>query len=181
MRKCPDCGFEFDDDKSFCPSCGKYMPRIKNPYPSAEQSAFTEREEPAKSEPEKELLREEEPAFERERSFSEPDEQMSFEHGALSTEQEALSTGRENAPSAWSFVLTIFLLSLPVVGLIYAIALACGGTKYEAKKSLARGIFLYGFILLVLISAAVIVTMLVFGEENFALFVNDLLGMEPLL
>ena len=78
-------------------------------------------------------------------------------------------------------MLTIFLLSVPAVGLIYAIALACGGTKYEAKKNLARGIFLYGFILLVLISAAVIVTMLVFGEENFALFVNDLLGMEPLI
>ena len=39
MRKCPDCGFEFDDDKSFCPSCGKYMPRIKNPYPSAEENS----------------------------------------------------------------------------------------------------------------------------------------------
>ena len=38
MRKCSDCGFEFDDDKSFCPSCGKYMPKIKNPYTIADCS-----------------------------------------------------------------------------------------------------------------------------------------------
>ena len=162
MRKCPDCGFEFDDDKSFCPSCGKYMPKIKNPYPSAEDNS-------AKAPAAPEQPAEEQPAAEPENCVSMPSElpPRSFEHA--------------DEPSTWSFMLTIFLLSLPVVGLIYAIALACGGTKYEAKKNLARGIFLYGFILLVLISAAVIVTMLVFGEENFALFVNDLLGMEPLI
>ena len=172
MRKCPDCGFEFDDDKSFCPSCGKYMPRIKNPYPSAEDNsakAPAAPEQPAEHAAPEDIFEEEQPAAEPEKHVSMPSElpPRSFEHA--------------DEPSTWSFVLTIFLLSLPVVGLIYAIALACGGTKYEAKKNLARGIFLYGFILLVLASAAVIVTMLVFGEENFALFVNDLLGMEPLI
>lgn len=66
MRKCSDCGFEFDDDKSFCPSCGKYMPKIKNPYPIADCSpdnAFIEQEQQNIHEPAADIFGEEKPAF----------------------------------------------------------------------------------------------------------------------
>ena len=64
MRKCSDCGFEFDDDKSFCPSCGKYMPKIKNPYPIADCSpdnAFIEQEQQNIHEPAADIFDEEKP------------------------------------------------------------------------------------------------------------------------
>ena len=78
-------------------------------------------------------------------------------------------------------MLSLLLLSLPVIGLIYAVVLAFGGTKYPAKKHLARAIFLYGFIALVLASAAVLVMMFIMGEEAFILFVNNLIGINPLM
>ena len=59
------------------------------------------------------------------------------------------------------------------------IVLAFGGTKYPAKKHLARAVFLYSFIVLVLVSAAVLIMMLVMGEE-FTLFINNLIAMNPL-
>ena len=155
MRKCPDCGFEFDDEKSFCPSCGKYMPKIKNPYPSAADDLT---EAPAVPE---------QPA-----GFS--------EEGAGAVPQPSQSLEHAKEPSTWSFVLTIFLLSVPVVSLIYAAVLAFGGTKYPSKKHLARAIFLFNFILLVLISATVLVMMLTMGREGFVLFFNNLIGINPL-
>lgn len=171
MRKCPDCGFEFDDDKSFCPSCGKYMPRIKNPYPSANENTANippEPQQPAEPAAAEDIFEPEEPAAEPENRMSMPPElpPQGFEHA--------------KEPSTWSFVLTIFLLSIPAVGLIYAIVLACGGTKYEAKKHLARAIFLYNFILLVLISATVLVLMLTMGEDAFVLMLNNLIGITVL-
>ena len=170
MRKCPDCGFEFDDDKSFCPSCGKYMPRIKNPYPSANENTANAAPEPQPAEPAaaEDIFEEDQPAAEPENRMSITSDvpQQNFEHA--------------DEPSTWSFVLTIFLLSIPAVGLIYAIVLACGGTKYEAKKHLARAVFLYNFILLVLISAAVLVLMLTMGEDAFVMLVNNLIGITVL-
>ena len=85
-----------------------------------------------------------------------------------------------NTPTTWSFVLSLFLFSVPVIGLIYMIVLAFGGTKYPAKKHLARAVFLYSFIVLVLVSAAVLIMMLVMGEEKFTLFINSLIAMNPL-
>ncbi len=171
MRKCPDCGFEFDDDKSFCPSCGKYMPRIKNPYPAADENTANvppEPQQPAEPDAAEDIFEPAEPDAEPENRMSITSDapQQNFEHA--------------DEPSTWSFVLTIFLLSIPVIGLIYAIALACGGTKYEAKKHLARAVFLYNFILLVLVSAAVLVLMLTMGEDAFVLLINNLIGINPL-
>ena len=77
-------------------------------------------------------------------------------------------------------MLSLFLFSVPVIGLIYMIVLAFGGTKYPAKKHLARAVFLYSFIVLVLVSAAVLIMMLVMGEEEFTLFINNLIAMNPL-
>ncbi len=170
MRKCPDCGFEFDDEKSFCPSCGKYMPKIKNPYPSAADD-LTEApavpEQPAAPEAPEDIFEAEQPA-----GFS--------EEGAGAAPQPSQSLEHAKEPSTWSFVLTIFLLSVPVVSLIYAAVLAFGGTKYPSKKHLARAIFLFNFILLVLISATVLVMMLTMGREGFVLFFNNLIGINPL-
>lgn len=168
MRKCPDCSFEFDDDKSFCPSCGKYMPRINNPYPSAEGNTANAKvppEQPAAQEAPEDI-------FEAENVDEHAENRMS-----MPVETPAQNFEHEDAPSTWSFVLTIFLLSIPVLGFIYAIVLAFGGTKYEAKKHLARAIFLYNFILLVLISAAVLVMILTMGEEGFAQLFNSLIGI----
>ncbi len=169
MRKCPDCGFEFDDEKSFCPSCGKYMPRIKNPYPSGEDKTEEEQSAPFAEAPEQ--------GFSSDTAEKAAEEKADlFEEAPAFSAEEPVKT-----PSTWSFVLSLFLLSLPVIGLIYAVVLAFGGTKYPAKKYLARAIFLYGFIALVLTSAAVLVMMFIMGEEAFILFVNNLIGINPLM
>ena len=171
MRKCSDCGFEFDDDKNFCPSCGKYMPKIKNPYPIADCSpdnAFIEQEQQNIHEPAADIFGEEKPAF------------LAEEGAGADFEEPRQKPEHVNTPTTWSFVLSLFLFSVPVIGLIYMIVLAFGGTKYPAKKHLARAVFLYSFIVLVLVSAAVLIMMLVMGEEEFTLFINNLIAMNPL-
>lgn len=171
MRKCPDCGFEFDDEKSFCPSCGKYMPRIKNPYPIEKES--TAPVPPAAEQAEGSVASED--IFEPEQPAAKPENRMS-----ITSDVPQRNFEHADEPSTWSFVLTIFLLSIPVLGLIYAIVLALGGTKYKAKKHLARAIFLYSFILLVLASAAVLIMMFIMGEDAFVLLINNLIGIDPL-
>ena len=79
-------------------------------------------------------------------------------------------TGNENkkdlsTPPVWSFVLTLFLCSIPVVGLIHLIVLAFGGTKYEAKKNYARAVFLYMFIMAVVSSAITVILIFFFGDS----------------
>lgn len=177
MRKCLDCGFEFDDDKSFCPSCGKYMPKIENPYEN-KFGRNTSDNCPPNSESDEEL-------FEKSPDMEFEDEQSSDSElpplsAAIPPAKPDVAKPIEHTPSVWSFVLSLFLLSVPMVGFIYAIVLAFGGTKYPAKRNFARGLFLYYFLALVVISALVLVLMFALGQSGFTELIYEIMGINLL-
>lgn len=176
MRKCPDCGFEFDDDKSFCPSCGKYMPKIENPYePNFGKSDFAEVS--PKSGVNKELI-----GTDTDNEFAnEESAENELQPASAAMPAAAVSTAApESTPSVWSFVLSLFLMGIPLVGLVYIIVLACGGTKYPVKKNFARALFLYYFLVLVIISALVLVLMLALGQSGLTELIYKIMGINLL-
>ena len=42
MRTCPECGAQFEDGKSFCPGCGKYLPLSAASVPEKSVPALSE-------------------------------------------------------------------------------------------------------------------------------------------
>ena len=67
-------------------------------------------------------------------------------------------------PSVWSFVLTFFLLSIPVVGLVYFLALLFGKTEYPAKKNLVRASLLFSVLTMVVVSILTLIGFIFFRE-----------------
>lgn len=162
MRICPDCQTELADGKSFCPNCGKFLPLSAAEKPSAtpepeekpvselfDWDSIPEYQPPKAAET---ALPENEPAIRKE---------SAFEDAASSVYVE---TPVPPTPSVWSFVLTFFLCSIPVIGLFYFLGLLFGKTKYPAKKNFARASLLFAFLFAVLVSAAVLVGLTFFRE-----------------
>lgn len=160
MKNCPECGFEFSDEENFCPKCGKYVPAKAKPV-----EKIPEEPDEAPNEVIEKLLdkmpeKTEENADSEEKGFKE-----AFEENISANKPfEDLST-----PSVWSFVLTLFLCSIPFLNFVYLIVLAFGGTKYKAKKNYARAIFLYAFLIAVAVSLFTIF-MIFFHGNDIAMF-----------
>ncbi|NLT26772.1 MAG: hypothetical protein GXX90_09025 [Microbacteriaceae bacterium] len=57
---------------------------------------------------------------------------------------------RDPADSVGSWMLTIFLLGLPLVGLIYLLVVAFGGSSSESKQNFARASLIWYLISIVL-------------------------------
>ncbi len=79
--------------------------------------------------------------------------------------REAAVIEKNEVPSVPSFLFSLFLFSIPVVGLIYLVVLALGNTKYPAKTNLARGVLLFWLIICFLISLAFLIAVLGFGFD----------------
>ena len=156
MKYCPECGFEFSDDENFCPKCGKYVPGKAKPVEKITEEPKETDDEIIERLLDKAPEKAEESAPSGEKNFKE-----AFEENISSEKPfEDLST-----PSVWSFVLTLFLCSIPFVGFIYLLVLAFGGTKYRAKKNYARATFLYAFLIAVAVSLFVIFMVFYRGNE----------------
>ena len=65
-----------------------------------------------------------------------------------------------------SWMLAVFLMSLPIVGFIYMLVLAFGGTDSIAKKNFARAYLIWSAIVIVL----VIVGAIIMAISGVALF-----------
>ncbi len=52
------------------------------------------------------------------------------------------SHGRDAVLSPWQYLWSVFLLNLPVLGLILMIVWACGGTYYLNRRNIARAYLL---------------------------------------
>lgn len=224
MRTCPECGAQFEDGKSFCPGCGKYLPlaaasapeksapavsedpvarllnidvpNLTESTPPLEKGTFAKafkeslsesapaRVSPAPAKPEgnppkrevswetsyKDMHEEELKNLDDFGKLSSPSAkaaQKSPEPVDLSSivRAEAEVIEKNEVPSVGSFVLTVFLLSIPAVGLIYLLALALGKTKYPAKINLARGILLFGLIVCFVLSVLFLTAVFGFGFD----------------
>ena len=214
MRTCPECKAQFEDGKSFCPNCGKYLPLYASPAqaepsgdpvakllnidvpdltersPEAEKGEFARifKESLSESAPETAVPVSEKSAGspakkevswetsykssrgnEPEKDSPDPDTAEDENPPSVDLENivraEAAAIEKNEVPSVGSFVLTAFLLSLPIVGLIYLIALAVGGTKYPAKANFARGVLMFMLIVCFLCSAAFLIAVLGFDFD----------------
>lgn len=65
----------------------------------------------------------------------------------------------------------LLLISIPVIGFIAVLAFAFGG-KNKNRKSVARAILIWTLILVLIVAAAFVAAMLIFGLEN----IQDLVG-----
>ncbi len=79
--------------------------------------------------------------------------------------REAATIEKNEVPSIGSFALTAFLFTIPVVGVIYMVALAFGITKYPAKVNLARGVLLFWLMVCFAASLAFLIAVLGFGFD----------------
>ena len=78
----------------------------------------------------------------------------------------AVAPYRDPADSVGSWMLTIFLLGLPLVGLVYLLVVAFGGSTSESKQNFARAALIWQLIGIVLSVVAIIF----FAASGAALF-----------
>ena len=84
------------------------------------------------------------------------------------------SSGISSAtPGVWSFVLTFFLLNIPVVGFVYFLALLFGKTDYPAKKNFARASLLFSVLMMVVASIGILIGF-IFFKESALLYIENL-------
>ena len=57
--------------------------------------------------------------------------------------------------SVWGFVWSVFVMAIPVIGLITAVAWACGATKNRSRRRLALGFVIVKLVMCLLVAAAV--------------------------
>ncbi|WP_225735829.1 hypothetical protein [Gulosibacter chungangensis] len=69
--------------------------------------------------------------------------------------------------SLGSWMLAVFLMMIPIVGFIYLLVLAFGGTESIAKKNYARATLLW-MVILVVISIVIGVVMAIMGVTFFS-------------
>ena len=162
MRICPDCQTEIADGKSFCPNCGKFLPLSAAEKPSA---APISEEKPVSGLFDWDSIPEYQPS-ETEKPVSPENEPVVQNESAPKAAASSVyaEPPAEPTPSVWSFVLTFFLCSVPVIGFFYFLGLLFGKTKYPAKKNFARASLLFFFLLAVLVSGAVLVGLTFFRE-----------------
>jgi len=224
MRICPECKAQFDDEKKFCPSCGKYLPHpaespsapgdpvaslfntspLEGPadaYPPAGNGSFAEvfKKNLSETEPQKPVGNSSSKEVSWETSYINPpapapapspapapvsgaaaaareiydrtpakqkaDEKIKPVDLSEIVKREAAVMEENEVPSVGSFALSAFLLSVPLVGLIYLIALALGRTKYPAKANLAKGILLFFLIVCFILSLSFLIGVLAFDFD----------------
>lgn len=161
MRICPDCQTEIADGKSFCPNCGKFLPLSaaeKPPIPSEPA------EKPASELFDWDSIPEYQPPKAEKTALSESEPTVQSESVPEAVSSVYAKSPAPPTPSVWSFVLTFFLCSVPVIGLFYFLGLLFGKTKYPAKKNFARASLLFVFLLAVLVSGAILVGLTFFRE-----------------
>lgn len=152
MRRCTECGKEFEGAGSFCPNCGKYLPFSETaPVETAMDNQVNCDDIP-----------EIPPYVPNQNGFGTPS-------GFVPPESSKAEFESCVTPSTGSFVLSLFLSAIPIVGFIYILCLAFGATKYKAKKNLARALFIWTFVCLVIESAILIAVMYFYPD-----FVNQL-------
>lgn len=199
MRTCPECGANFEDGKSFCPSCGKYLPGkaavpAEAPSGSAmfgglnakiiEDSAPLEealpdackrevcRKNPVIDPPAKKA--EEPRPAEAPKKAPQPEPRHAPKAEVKKPEPVDIETlfadetekaKKSECPSVLSFLLSVLLFLLPVIGPVYVIALAAGKSKYPAKINLARGMLLMLLIACFIVSAVFLIAVFSFGFD----------------
>ena len=155
-RLCASCGKPLKEEGLYCIYCGtKNEPTEEKTVPIAPIAA------------DEEMMR---------RLFGAPPAEPRVPDAAPAAEEEAPFNVRRNpeyselmretyAPmGAWNVCGTLLLFSIPVLGLIFAIAFACGACKKRQKKRLAQGYLLFLLLAVVLCGILSAILFLFFWE-----------------
>lgn len=142
MKNCPACGAWMQDSDKFCNSCGmKFAPPAAPGYEPPERP-----QEPEGFRPEAEAQEAAPQAA--------PNEAQAAPQQAPAT-----ADGWYRPLSAWAYALTLFLMGLPLVGLVLQIIWAAGGTNSLNRQNLARGYLLMRCCLALLVLLILVVAL----------------------
>ena len=165
MMTCKNCGSELNGTEKFCGACGSAVVRTApedEVVPTA-ASAVMEQEPPeapgSKGMPEagKTAPRQDEYAYRYRRPEAEP--YVYAQPGTSGDKKDP-----ERVIGMWGYVLSLFLMSLPVAGLVLQIIWACGGTNSLNRRNLARGSLFLWVVRLALAALVVVLCMAIFAS-----------------
>ena len=154
MKDCPVCGKSMPDMALFCPNCGAMLPAEEGGDAAATSAQAVMQAEPPAAPgyvpPKQEIPPQEEPAQQQTPPTQEPPFYTPYVQGQGQQQPPYTQNPQQpyyampgkdpNRPlSTWAYALALFLMGLPVVGLILQIVWAVGGTSSINRQNLARG------------------------------------------
>lgn len=147
---CRECGKEIPDGCNVCPECGAVL--NEEAALAAADAGFAPAE-PAPALPPEEVF----PPAEPERELTKKEKR------ALELEAALDGKNRMGLLSTKSIVLSWIVMCIPVIGLFFAIAWACGLCRKAQKRYLGRAFLILLLVGLFLLAAGVLVYRLIFG------------------
>ena len=142
---CPNCGKVVDDSFNVCPDCGTVL----NVEGAAAAYGTTEAPENTTFELEEETGKKD--------KYKDKPKKMSKEERKLAFGRDleaALESGNKlGIMSVKSIVLSWIVMSIPVIGIFFAIAWACGLSRKQQKTYLARAFLILSLLFLFLLGA----------------------------
>lgn len=150
MATCPKCGAFVDNNAKFCNICGQAMPNIQ-PANYASNGGYTQ------------------PTYQAQPTYT----QQSYAPNVPQSSITENNLPPEFKPiSAWGYVGYNLLFSIPLIGFIFLIVYACGGTQNKNLKNYARSFFCI-LLLSIIISVILGILGIVFGM-NLGDYLNQL-------
>ena len=149
MPYCRSCGGELSGAETFCRRCGARVSQETQAEPDGRiaQQPEAERELPVMPE----IPETQEPSAEPAQQAQAVDQvPVYYQPGTYSGRQVRPEKRPDRVLGAWSYVLSIFLMTLPIAGLILQIVWACGATNSLNRRNLARAYLLLTAIILVI-------------------------------
>ncbi len=147
---CRECGKEIADGCNVCPECGALL---NEEAAKAAAEAGSVPAVPVSELPPEEIF----PPVEPEKELSKKERRMKELEGALD------GKNRMGILSTKSIVLSWIVMCIPVIGLFFAIAWACGLCRKAQKRYLGRAFLLLTLIGLFLLGVCLLVYRLIFG------------------
>ncbi len=142
---CTNCGNEIPEGVAFCTECGTKISESPNQAPVIEQPVKVEEQKA----PEPVMAAPPPPP---QNTYQAPPQQQPYQQPYQPPSQpreitaEAVKGTKYEPISAWGFIGIMFLMCIPLVGLIFTIVWACGGCRKICKRSFARATIIMAII-----------------------------------
>ena len=174
MAICKNCGTENSDGVKFCISCG-------TPFQTVEQPVETPAEQPANDRPYQEPVYDQAPNQNNQnyqygqynQGWQAPPQAQPYPQYAPPVQEPEKEKG---AVSVGKFIGIFLLMCIPLVGLIFMIVWACGGTKNRTIVNFARAYLILCAIALVIaiVLSIVLISFITTHFGDLAQFFRDL-------
>lgn len=175
MVKCPKCASDNSDGSQFCRICGETLPVPEPAAPEAPASEAEYREAVAPSQ--NYQAPQSAPAYQAPQAapvYRAPQGAYQAPQGAYQAPQSAYQAPQASQKSlpemTWgSFFWTRVLFAIPVVGFIFMMIWACGGTSNRTRVQYARSYLFPGLIILGICLIVFIIFAIIAGADGVSL------------